>query len=404
MLKNSITPRETLFKIIKEKHELLKQILKEKKMDCYLIFVRETAAMKDPVIDLLVGGDVVWESAFIFSIDKEGNYHKIAIIGNYDADTERDKGIWNEVIPYDTGISDVLKKEIGKLNPKEIAINFALENYMSDGITYGMFLKLEQYIPNLKFISANPIVSSLRGRKTTTELELIKKAAEITEDINNYMTTQMKHGMTEIEIQNQFHAKMDELEISESWQRSGCPASDAGPDKVMGHVGPSELKVKEGHTFHNDYGLRYFGYCSDLQRMWYFGNEKEIPNELKHAYETVHGAITRAFNFIKPGVKGWEVDKIARDYVVERGYKEYMHGLGHQVGREAHDGGVLLGPIWEKYGDAPKGEVEENNVFTLELGVYTKKYGGVSLEEMIQVTKNGAEWIVPRTEDWICIE
>jgi Xaa-Pro aminopeptidase len=290
------------------------------------------------------------------------------------------------------------------LNPKEIAINFALENYMSDGITYGMFLKLEQYIPNLKFISANPIVSSLRGRKTTTELELIKKAAEITEDINNYMTTQMKHGMTEIEIQNQFHAKMDELEISESWQRSGCPASDAGPDKVMGHVGPSELKVKEGHTFHNDYGLRYFGYCSDLQRMWYFGNEKEIPNELKHAYETVHGAITRAFNFIKPGVKGWEVDKIARDYVVERGYKEYMHGLGHQVGREAHDGGVLLGPIWEKYGDAPKGEVEENNVFTLELGVYTKKYGGVSLEEMIQVTKNGAEWIVPRTEDWICIE
>jgi Xaa-Pro aminopeptidase len=403
MLKNSITPRETLFKIIKEKHELLKQILIEKNIKCYMIFVRETSAMKDPVIDLLAGGDVVWETAFIFSIDNQHNYRKIAIIGNFDADTEKNKGIWDAVIPYDEGISSELKKEIQKINPKEIAINFAVENYMADGISHGMFLKLSQYLPNMKFISANPIVSSVRGRKTTTELELIKKAAEITEEINNYMTTQMKPGMTEIEVQNLFHERMNYLEVSESWQRSGCPASDAGPDKVMGHVGPSELKVQKGHTFHNDFGIDWMGYKSDLQRMWFFGSKDEIPEELQHAYATVHGAITRAFNFIKPGIKGWEVDKIARDYVIERDYDEFMHGLGHQVGREAHDGGVLLGPPWEKYGDAPKGEVEENNVFTLELHVYTKNYGGVSLEEMICVTKDGAEWIVPRTKGWITI-
>lgn len=403
-MKNSITPKETLFQIIREKHVLMEQVLREKQINCYLIFVRETSAMKDPVIDLLVGGDVVWETAFIFSIDKDEKYRKVAIIGNYDADSENAKNIWDEVIPYDEGVSKVLKKEIERIKVKEIAINFALENYMADGITHGMFLKLQQYLPDVTFISANPIVSSIRGRKTKTELELITKAAKITEDINQYMTEQMKPGMTEIEIQNKFHAKMDELEVAESWQRSGCPASDAGPDKIMGHVGPTELKVKKGHAFHNDFGVDWHGYKSDLQRMWFFGSKDEISDELQHAYDTVYEAITRAFNFIKPGVKGWEVDKIAREYVLEQGYKEFMHGLGHQVGREAHDGGVLLGPPWEKYGDAPKGPVEEDNVFTLELHVYTKNYGGVSLEEMIRVTKDGAEWIVPRTEGFICIE
>ncbi|MFW9929868.1 MAG: M24 family metallopeptidase, partial [Candidatus Thorarchaeota archaeon] len=324
-------------------------------------------------------------------------------IRNFDADTENNKKIWSKVIPYDKGVSDSLKEEIKEIGVKKIAVNFAIENYMADGLTHGMFLKLQEYLPDINFISANSIVSSLRGRKTTTEIELITKAAQITEEINDSITKNLKPDISELTIQSMFHSKMDELEVSESWQRSSCPACDVGPDKAFGHVGPSELKTKHGHTFHNDFGIRYQGYCSDLQRMWFFGTQNIISDELQHAYATVHGAITKAFEFIKPGVKGWEVDKVARDYVVKNGYDEFLHGLGHQVGREAHDGGVLLGPLWEKYGDAPKGIVEENNVFTLELHVKTKNYGMVSLEEMILVTKKGAKWIVPRTENWIIV-
>ncbi len=63
----------------------------------------------------------------------------------------------------------------------------------------------------------------------------------------------------------------------------------------------------------------------------------------------------------------------------------------------------MLAPLWPRYGKASEGKIEENNVFTLELHVKTKKYGTVSLEEMIVVTKNGCEFLVPRQTDFIYV-
>ncbi len=138
--------------------------------------------------------------------------------------------------------------------------------------------------------------------------------------------------------------------------------------------------------------------------MWFFGNAKRLPEELRHAFDTVHGAISKAAEFIRPRARGHEVDAVARNYIQERGYEEYKHALGHQVGTHAHDGGTILGPLWERYGDTPQGIVEEGNVFTLELYVRTKNYGMVSLEEMIVITDDGCQFLVPRQEDWIFLD
>jgi Xaa-Pro aminopeptidase len=256
-----------------------------------------------------------------------------------------------------------------------------------------------------KFTSAATIIQKLRGRKSQTEIELVTKACELTKEIYKKITAKIKIGMNEVEIQKMFHDEMDQLKVIESWQRNSCPAVDAGPDKEIGHAGPQpDIKVKKGQTIHFDFGIKLHGYCSDIQRMYFFGEEKEIPEELIHGFETVHGAITRAAEFIKPGVKGFEVDKIARDYVIERGYEEYGHALGHQVGTRAHDGATLLGPLWERYGDIPKGTVEENMIYTLELNVKTKNYGYVSLEEDIVITKEGCRFLIPRQEKFWLIK
>lgn len=398
------TPEDILLQIIREKHEQIPPIMKEHEIDCWIIFVRETESNPDPIMDLVVGGDVVWDSAFIFVI-KNDYFSKIAIVGNFDAPAEEKKEIWDQVIPYTEGIASILKKHIDNSNPAKIALNFSEDDVVSNGLSHGMFLKIADILSDKRerFVPAVPIIRAVRGRKTKTEIELITKACELTEDINRKITSLLTPNMSEIKIQKLFHKEMDQLGVTEAWQRVSCPAVDAGPDKEIGHIGPSEkYSTKRGHTLHNDFGIKLQGYCSDLQRMWFFG--AEVPDELTHAFDTVRNAIMKAADFIKPGVKGYSVDQIAREYVKLRGYEEYAHALGHQVGTKAHDGGVILGPLWERYGDTPKGIVEVGNVFTLELHVKTQNYGVVSLEENIVITSEGCDFLVPPQDKFILIE
>jgi Xaa-Pro aminopeptidase len=404
LLSRANPPRDIQLEIIKEKHNQLPLIMKENRIACWLIFIRETSANPDPTMDLIIGGDVVWESAFIFNYNETG-LSKTAIVGNFDAPAEREKEIWDEVIPYKEGIADPLRKFINNIDPQNIALNYSEDDVVSDGLSHGMFLKLSNILveKSERFISAAPIIRAVRGRKTKTEIKLVTEACKLTEEINRTITLQLKIGLSEPEIQKMFHDEMDQLGVIEAWQKVSCPAVDAGPDKELGHVGPSpQYRTRKGHTLHNDFGIKLQGYCSDLQRMWFFGMEP--PTELVHAFETVQNAILKAADFIKPGVTGYSVDKIAREYVKSRGYEEYAHALGHQVGTKAHDGGVILGPLWERYGDTPKGLVEENNIFTLELDVKTKDFGAVSLEENIVITKEGCEFLVPPQKKFILIK
>jgi Xaa-Pro aminopeptidase len=87
------------------------------------------------------------------------------------------------------------------------------------------------------------------------------------------------------------------------------------------------------------------------------------------------------------------VDAAARDMIVSRGYPEFPHALGHQVGRFAHDGTALLGPLWEKYADKPLQPLEEGMVFTLEPRLPVEGHGIVTIEEMVVVGPAGADFL-----------
>lgn len=386
-----------------EKSDQACEILREMDLDAWMVWVRETSQMADPVLELILGGDLVWQSALIFTQTGE----KIAIIGSLDANGVKPKKIFTRMSTYDHSISETLLKELDRINPKQLAINYSKNDVSADGLTVGMYKILQDYLkesPHIdRLVSAESFISKLRGRKTPTEIARIQRAVDITEEIFDKIAAELKVGLTELEIHSRIHQMMLMYGVGNAWNEDHNPAVDAGPNKEFGHSGPTENKTKHGHLLHFDFGVKYEGYCSDLQRMFFFGLRNEIPDEAKHAFDTVRDAIQASADAAKPGAIGNEIDTIARDFVKERGYEEYRHALGHQLGRLAHDGGTLLGPYWEKYGNTPSGILEEGNVFTLELYVTTKKYGQVSLEEDIVITKDGCKFLSRPQKEIICV-
>ncbi|MFW9959700.1 MAG: M24 family metallopeptidase [Candidatus Thorarchaeota archaeon] len=380
------------------------ELLKELDLDSWLVWVRETSQMADPVLELILGGDLVWESALLFT--KTGE--KVAIVGNFDAGGLESMGIYDKVIPYTKGISEALVTELTRINPQQISINYSKDDVAADGLTVGMYELLKDYLKETPYIdrlvTAEDLIQRLRGRKTAEEIESIRKAIVITEEIFRKAETNVRINQSEREIYDLFHNEMRKYGVTSAWNDADNPAVDAGPNKQFGHAGPTDNMTKAGHLLHFDFGVRYKGYCSDIQRMFFFGKEKDIPNEVQDAFDTVRDAIIVASRFIRPGRLGFEVDAIARDSVRSAGYEEYQHALGHQLGRNAHDGGVLLGPQWERYGTSVMGPIETGNVFTLELYVTTKSYGQVSLEEDILVTKTGCEFLTRPQQKLICIK
>jgi len=390
--------------LIKEKNRQACELLKQLDFDVWIIWVRETKQMADPVLSLVLDRDVVWQSALIYT--KTGR--RIAIVGNFDADGLKPLGVFDEIIPYTQGIRDILRNKLDSIKPKTIGLNFSRDDVAADGLTFGMYKLLTEYLegtPYVKrFVSAEPLLIKLRGQKTSQEIRRIQKAVSITEQIYKEARKYLQVGQTEQEIQQFFHKRMKEHGVTFAWGSDHNPAVNAGPNKPFAHAGPTENQTKLGHLLHFDFGVRYQGYCSDLQRMFFFGKSQNIPEEVQTAFNTVRDAIQTASQLIKPRVKGYEVDAIARSFIQERGYEEYQHALGHQLGQEAHDGGTLLGPLWERYGSSPKGLVEQGNVFTLELYVTTQNYGQVSLEENIVVTKTGCKFLSTPQRALICIE
>lgn len=382
--------------LIQEKVDQAIEILKAQDIDLWLTFVRETSGVRDPVLDFLIGGnDLTWPSALILT--KRGD--KIVIVGNLEKEAIERMNVYSEVIGYDAAVSGVLRETITRLNPDRIAVNTSRNNVHADGLTHAMYEFLIEYLAGTPYpdrlISAEPVINAMRGRKTKAELARIQRAVEITNEIYRKTFAFIKVGMTEIEVANYMHALMEEYGVGYAWPRENNPAVNSGPNKVVGHNGPSEIKIERGHVIHFDFGVKYEGYCSDIQRVAYVlrEGETEAPPEVQRGFITIRTAIEKSREAMKAGVAGNSIDTISREIVTDSGYPEYMYALGHQLGRVAHDGGALLGPKWEKYGDSPNQKLEVGQVFTIEPGLAVPNYGYVGLEEDVVLTDKSAMYI-----------
>ncbi|MCG3215752.1 MAG: aminopeptidase P family protein [Candidatus Heimdallarchaeota archaeon] len=382
--------------LIKQKTDQAIDVLNELDIDVWLTYVRKTSEIHDPSLYFLLEDSwLTWQSALIISKDGQ----KIAICGRYDVQNVESSGIYDQVVGYDESIKQSLVEILNELKPRTIAINYSMDNVAADGLTHGMWLRLNKILEETqyinKLISSEKILAALRGRKTDTEIERIKKAIAISEEGHKKVGKNAKLRMSEREIEKILLDFTKESGVEVSYP----PLIHVGPTTIIGHGrGSPDIKIRRGDLINVDYGVFYNGYASDIQRLNYILREDEDipPKEVLRAFETVINAISAGAEKLKPGIQGFEVDYVARKRVTDAGYPEFMHALGHQMGRNVHDGGCLLGPKWEKYGESPLYLVEKNQVFTLELHVYVENHGYCSVEENVIVTKTGCKFLSER--------
>ncbi|HOH06664.1 MAG: putative peptidase [bacterium ADurb.Bin431] len=391
--------------MVNEKIEQAIAIMKEQGVDLWLTFVRETTSSPDPVLDLLAGAHVVWPSAFVLTVSGKA----VAIVGSLDMHGVRDAASRYDVKGYVDSVAGPLLELLEEEQPKRIAINYSANDVMADGLSHGLYLILVDYLKGSpwgeRLESSEALVAALRGRKSPAELSRIKSAIRETLDIYDQVTAHVRAGMTEREVAAFITDLMEARGLTPAWSADHCPSVFTGPDTAGAHAGPTGRRIEPGHIMNTDFGVRYEGYVSDLQRTWYFlrPGESEAPAEVKRGFATIHGAIQAAAAALKPGVEGWTIDKVARQYIIDAGYDEFPHALGHQVGRSAHDGAGLLCPVWDRYKNLPFLKVEIGQVYTLEPRLTVPGHGVVTIEEMVVVTETGCEFLSEPQRDLLVV-
>lgn len=364
-------------------------------IDCWITYVRETALNGDPVLPYIVGTDLTWQSAFLFGADGS----RTAIVGAYDRTSVEDTGAYDRVVDHVTGIREPLLAELRRLAPRRIALNYSLDVEVCDGLTHGMYLGLMDMLRAAgcadDVVPAESIIAGLRQRKTSAELGFMREAIRHTLEIFALTEARIREGETEAGIAAFVRSEVVRRGLGFAWDPHTCPSVFTGPATAGAHYGPTDRRIEAGHVVNMDFGVRVNGYVSDIQRSFYVlrAGEETAPPAVLDGFTTIRASIEAARRAIRPGVQGIAADTAAREVLAARGYAEFPHGLGHQVGRVAHDGMALLGPAWEKYGRKPYVPLEEGMVFTIEPRLTVPEHGVVTIEEMVVVTQDGAEYL-----------
>jgi Xaa-Pro aminopeptidase len=383
--------------LVQEKVTQAIGILQELGIDAWLTFVRETSAGGDPVLPLIYGPhSLTWQSALLLTRSGE----RIAIVGRYDAMTAERTRAYTEIIPYDQSLQPHLLGVLARLDPQHIAINASPNDVYADGLGHGLYQVLTGYLAGTPFAgrlaSSEAIIGALRGRKTPGEVERIRQAIATTLQIyQQTFDTVVRPGVAEAEVGRFMHDQLAALGLETAWDADSCPAVNSGPDSPVGHAGPTDIRIEPGHIVHFDFGVRQDAYCSDIQRVVYMLRPEEmaVPEAVQRGFDAVLRAVDAAVAALRPGALGVEVDAAARRVIVDAGYPEFRYATGHHLGRNAHDGGGVLGPLWERYGDTPRRPVEVGHVYTVEPGLAVPGYGYIGLEEDVLVTENGAVYL-----------
>ena len=352
----------------------------------------------DPNVNLVFGTNSVGKAAFML----DGGAPK-ALVSRIDAGHFEQHSTFLTTRRYASSFDEELTRWLRELAPHTVLLNFSEHDVRCDGLTHGQYLSLEKVLraalPEVQIVSSEDRLSRVRAIKSPEELRRLQRAIDLTIVFYDRLLPTLSAGQTERESQARMNALAAELGVAPD------PGDFGGPLVLINRVGmshraPTDEAVVPGDLLILDTALGVEGYYSDIARTIYFLKEDEQapPPREQQVFAAIHGAIDAAFEVLRPGTLGYQVDAAARQHLLNLGYPEIQHSTGHQIGRHVHDGGAVLGPRGDHTRRAPGLSVEAGMVFTLEPTVLMSPDPSMIVEENVLVTEDGPHYLSTRQQ------
>jgi Xaa-Pro aminopeptidase len=242
----------------------------------------------------------------------------------------------------------------------------------------------------LVLVPRRRVVESLRAVKDDDELDMIRRAAEITSETFDRLADQQFAGRTERDLADWIEATFRELGgVGLSYDTIVA----SGPNAALPHAVPGDRMIGEGETIIIDASPMVAGYCCDCTRTFATG---ALTSELAGAYDVCHRAQAAGLDAIRPGSAARDADAAARQVIEDAGLGEaFGHGLGHGVGVIVHELPYL--------NRESEDTLAVGNVVTCEPGIYLPERGGIRIEDLAIVTEDGPEILTTSTKELVIV-
>ena len=264
--------------------------------------------------------------------------------------------------------------------------------FQSDAVTVDELKKLKKAVPHARFAGVPREISALGIVKTKAEATAMKRAARIAEAaFAQFLRRHLRPGITEREA-----AVM--LDCTCAALGSERCAFDTivlfGERTSLPHGRPGNSRLKRGDLVLADFGCTVAGLCSDITRMAAWGG---TPSQRqRELYAVVKRAQTASLRAARPGITATALDAAGRSIIRTAGYGHaFGHAIGHGVGRRVHE--------LPRVSSKSKEVLQEGTVITLEPGIYLPGFGGVRIEDMVLLTRNGARLLTHSPEKLVVI-
>jgi Xaa-Pro dipeptidase len=245
-------------------------------------------------------------------------------------------------------------------------------------VTVARFEELQAHFTKAFYRNVEERLTVMRLQKDPQEVEIMRRAAKLADEIVAFGVEQLAVGKQEFEI-------VQALEGFAKRQGAERMSFDtmvlAGEKSALPHGVPGTREIQQGDFVLFDLGVVVDGYCSDITRTFVMG---EASPEQQAIYQAVLDANLSAIKAVKPGITAADVDKAARDVIEQANYGQFFtHRVGHGLGIDIHESPSMHG----KNGQ----QLVSGMTFTIEPGVYVPEIGGVRIEDDVLVTDDGVE-------------